>query len=377
MLNVIKGKVRGHLTNIKGWRTQRKIVVIESDDWGAIRLPEAGILQQLKDLGIKTDRDPMLENDALASEEDLQALFNTLKSIPRNSDSATPSITANTIVANPDFKKIEDGGYQYYYFEPFTKTLQCYPSHKGAFDLWKAGKREGVFHPQFHGREHLQVLRWMNGLQNRTSETAILFNEKLYAVCGTASTEQRKSYLAAYEWDTNEDRTFTQDSIREGLDLFESIFGFRSKSAIAPNYTWHRDLETVYAEGGVKYLQGSTVQRSPDIDTGRNIPIRHFIGENNDLGQRYLVRNCRFEPTLDPGVNSVGQCMNQIKTAFLWHKPAIIESHRVNYIGYINPQNRDDNLKLLDTLLREIVETWPDVEFMTSDQLGELMDEGE
>ena len=26
------------ITNIKGWRTNRKIVVIESDDWGTIRM---------------------------------------------------------------------------------------------------------------------------------------------------------------------------------------------------------------------------------------------------------------------------------------------------------------------------------------------------
>lgn len=377
MLKQIRNKIRDHAVNAKGWRTGRKIVVIESDDWGAIRLPDAGLIKQLKELGIKTERDPMLENDALASEEDLQILFETLKSIPYRTDSSPPAVTANTIAANPDFEKIEANNFERYYYEPFKDTLARYPSHRGSFDLWKEGMAEGLFQPQFHGREHLHVRRWMNGLQNRTSETARLFNERLYAVCGSASTEQRKSYLAAYEWDSDEDRTFTRESIREGLDLFESIFGFRSKSAIAPNYTWHPELEKVYAKDGVNYLQGGTVQRSPEIGTGKNISIRHFIGEKNDLGQRYLVRNCRFEPTLDSGVDSVGQCMNQIKMAFLWRKPAVIESHRVNFIGYIDPKNRDNNLKLLDTLLRKIVEKWPNVEFMTSDQLGELMDERE
>ena len=28
-----------NLSNLPGWRTSRKIVVIESDDWGTIRMP--------------------------------------------------------------------------------------------------------------------------------------------------------------------------------------------------------------------------------------------------------------------------------------------------------------------------------------------------
>jgi hypothetical protein len=66
-----------------------------------------------------------------------------------------------------------------------------------------------------------------------------------------------------------------------------------------------------------------------------------------------------------------------IKTAFRWHKPAIISSHRVNYIGAINPANRDNGLLLLSRLLLEIIRIWPDVEFMTTPQLGELMNKDE
>ncbi|PKD43265.1 hypothetical protein [Rhodohalobacter barkolensis] len=372
MLKKIKKIARDHLTNSRGWRTDRKIIVIESDDWGAIRLPKASLLHKLSDWGIKTENDPMLRNDAMASEEDLEALFNTLRGVR---EKGSPVLTANTIVANPDFKRIEADGFQQYYYEPFTDTLAEYPSHTNAFGLWKKGMEEGLFHPQFHGREHLHVSRWMKGLQNRTSETARLFDERIYAVCGSASTETRKSFLAAYEWDIEGDRTFTAQSIREGLQLFESIFGYSSKTAIAPNYTWNKELEQVYAEGGVKYLQGSTAQRSPDIGTEGNKLIRHYMGEKNELNQFYLVRNCRFEPTLDPDIDNVARCLEQISTAFLWKKPAIIESHRVNYIGYIDPKTRDKNLKLLDILLRKTVEKWPDVEFMTSDRLGELMDE--
>jgi len=31
------GKLHRYIANIPGWRTNRKIIVIESDDWGSIR----------------------------------------------------------------------------------------------------------------------------------------------------------------------------------------------------------------------------------------------------------------------------------------------------------------------------------------------------
>jgi len=57
-------------------------------------------------------------------------------------------------------------------------------------------------------------------------------------------------------------------------------------------------------------------------------------------------------------------------------KPALISSHRLNYIGYIDENNRKKNLRQLKTLLSEVIKRWPDVEFLTSDQLGETIAAG-
>ncbi len=37
LLKEIKSKISRHYTNLSGWRTKRKIVVFESDDWGSIK----------------------------------------------------------------------------------------------------------------------------------------------------------------------------------------------------------------------------------------------------------------------------------------------------------------------------------------------------
>ena len=370
----LKRAVKRNLVNIPGWRTGRKIVVIESDDWGAIRLPGAGVLAELEKAGIDVGSDHYIRNDALASETDLSLLMELLSSI-RTGSGIAPVITANTIMANPDFDKIRETGFSEYHYELFTETLKRYPEHSGSFKLWKEGMSAGLFRPQFHGREHLHVNRWLNGLKFKESETAKAFEQNLYGISTGSTTEQRKSYMAAWEWDDVNDKEFCLTAVQEGIRLFEELFGFNSLSAIAPNYTWNRDVEKILSEGGVRFLQGSSVQRSPEIGKNRNTVIRHYTGRKNDLEQTYLVRNCRFEPSSNPNMDWVGSCLNEINTAFRWKKPAIIETHRVNFIGYINTENRDRNLKLFEELLKKIILRWPDVEFMSSDELGGVIED--
>ena len=273
-MQILKRAIKRNLVNIPGWRTKRKIVVIESDDWGAIRLPAAEVLPKLEKAGIEVWNDHYIRNDSLASERDLTLLFEQLAAV-KNRKGNSPKITANTIMANPDFDKVRESGFSEYHYEIFTETLNSYPEHIHSFEFWKEGMEAGLFRPQFHGREHLHVNRWLKGLACNDSETAKMFDHKLYALCSTASTENRKSYMAAWEWDNKKDREFTLKAVEEGLKLFEEYFGYRSLSAIAPNYTWNSEIEMILLNAGVRYLQGSTVQRSPEIDKSGNNVIRH------------------------------------------------------------------------------------------------------
>jgi hypothetical protein len=103
---------------------------------------------------------------------------------------------------------------------------------------------------------------------------------------------------------------------------------------------------------------------------------RHYQGEKNAMGQYYLVRNCVFEPSQYPvHHDNVGECLKGIQNAFFWKKPAIITSHRLNFIGFIHPENRERNLKQFRDLLENILKKWPDVEFMSSVDLGDTISE--
>jgi len=355
----IKQTITHNLLNIPGWRTKRHIVVIESDDWGSIRMPSKKIYKRLLSEGYRVDENVYERNDSLAREDDLTALFDVLVKY-KDINGSHPVITANCAVANPDFEKIKAGDFQQYFYEPFTSTFKRYKGCEHSFDLWKQGVKEGLFKPQFHAREHLNVAKWMHDLKNNDADTRHVFE---YGIMGLFPKEQHKNYYQVALDDSKFRMQPLNEVVSEGLDLFESIFGFKSKTFIAPCYTWRPELEETLNEKGIIGLQGMVYQSNPG---GKS--IRHFMGTQNKYGQFYTIRNCSFEPTQGSNMDN---CLNRMKYAFRWNKPAVISAHRINFIGAINEKNRLENLKQLDKLLSEIFNQWPDVEFMSSDQLVE------
>lgn len=361
-----------HLINIPGWHTTRKIVVIESDDWGSIRMPSLDVYKYLLKKGIRVDNLSYNRYDSLASQEDLSALFEVLSKIKDN-NGIPAIITANTIVGNPDFEKIRQSDFQVYHFEPFTETLKRYPRHSQSFNLWKDGIRSNIFRPQFHGREHLNVNRWMRALQNDIGNTRLAFDLGMFDLStGTKVTED--SFMEAMNFESLDELDFQKKSIQEGLHLFENIFGYKSITFIAPCYRWSDELNAVLKESGIRAFQGGWFQLVP-IQGNEHKFIRrfHYTGQKNKLGQSFLVRNAQFEPSYDPYFDWIEDILNRANIIFRMGKPLIISSHRVNYIGSIDEKNRKYNLTLLKKMFNSLLTKWPEIEFMSSDQLTNLI----
>ncbi|REL24729.1 hypothetical protein DYD21_16305 [Rhodohalobacter sp. SW132] len=339
-------------------------------------MPSAEVRDKLLSKNYPVDRCPYATYDALASEEDLEKLFSLLSGY-RDSNGNTPVITANTIMANPDFDKIRESGFTEYHYELFTETLKRYPSHKNSFELWKQARSENLIFPQFHGREHLNVKAWLDVLYVEDSGYRAVFPDEVTWLGPNQNGDSKISIRAAFDTDTTEDIKKQREIIREGLDMFESLFGYRSKSFIAPNFVYPSDLNEPLFQKGVRYIQGMKYQKLPMLDRPKREMVRHYQGEKNEAGQYHTVRNCVFEPSQYPiGRDNVSECLKGIKNAFFWRKPAVITAHRLNFIGFIDSKNRDRNLDQFRELLDAILKKWPDVEFMNSSQLGELIEQG-
>jgi len=352
--------------NRKGKSVADKYVIIESDDWGAIRTPSIEALNAFKEKGVDLSKS-VYKVDALASKDDLEQLFNVLKKYKGNNGKPA-KITANAIMANPDFQKIKESNFKEFHYEKFTETFKKYPAHQNNIAIWKQGIQENVFKPQFHGREHLNYKRWLQVLQSNNEAAHFCFN-----LNATYSGEADYSFMEAYDWDTPDDILEQKKVIEDGISIFKETFGEVSNSFIAPCYNWDSLLEETLKDNGVQWLQGIRSQYKPTGKFDEYEPIKHSFGEKNKLGQQYNIRNCFFEPSMNPNKDWVQSCLAQITSAFHWSKPAVICSHRINYVGFIDKKNSDRGLKDLDELLTAIVKKWPDVNFISTDELTEVM----
>ena len=367
-------EIKNNIVNAYGKRIQNKIIAIESDDWGTIRMSSKEAYNNLLHKGYPVHDCPYNTNDALESNDDLAALFEVLRSV-KGSDGKPAILTANNIVANPNFELIKKSGFREYHYEPFTNTLKKYPNHDNVMELYKSGIEEGLIQPQFHGREHLNVKRWMQALQNSEQAELDAFEQKVFSPKIAKSKGYVNEYMDALDFDNRSELEFQKQSLIEGLDLFESIWGFRSKSFIAPCYIWHSDLEQTLYENKVHYIQGLVNQFEPKNEKGNTYKKKyHYQGQQNKLGQRYFLRNAFFEPSINPNFDWTTDCLNRINIAFKHKKPATISAHRLNFIGHLNPKNREDNLKLFKELLLKITKQWPEVRFVSTDELGEIYD---
>lgn len=366
----VRSKIGRILVNALGWRTNRRIVVLESDDWGSIRMPSREIYHALLKQGVRVDRCPYCKFDSLARESDLSLLFETLESV--TDCTGRPAVlTANTVVANPDFNCIREDNFEHYFFERIDERFVRIKGCQKSLDMWREGREKRLFFMQSHGREHLNVARWMDYLRRGDEETRLAFDLGVFGLSTSIVQTKRKSFLAALDFDDPHDEVHVCEVAKDGLRMFAELFGYRSKSFIAPNYLWGRALEKALAEEGVTCIQGKFRTRF----SGERSRHLRIVGKKTPWGQLNLVRNASFEPTLHPSKDSVDSCLSEIRSAFLWHKPAVISTHRLNYIGALDESNRDTNLQALSQLFSTIVKVWPNVEFMTSAELGEVISE--
>jgi len=372
MISAIRQSLILNLKNILGWQTKRKIVVIECDDWGSIRMPSRQVYEKLLGAGIPVDNNRFTRNDTLADKEDLENLFEVLcsvKDLNRNPAVMTPFSN----VANPDFDKIRQSDFKEYHYEPFTKTLQRYNRHPDTFKLWQEGIEKGLFVPEPHGREHLAVQLWMQKLQEGDKKVRIAFDLEYTSVDVEEIPAVAQQFRPEFYYNADSQKKFLEHSIKDGIDLFVQIFGYKPIAFVPGNGVFHPDLEIPLSETCVQFLHTGYWEPIYNINGSISHSMHHF-GQKSKSGLRYYMRNCNFEPAAE-FYNGLRLTMKQIEAAFRWNKPAIIGTHRVNFVGGINKANGEIGLNELKILLNSIVRRWPDVEFMSTSELLKTLKE--
>lgn len=372
-MKVINDIIR-NAVNIPGWSTKRHILVIESDDWGSIRVRSNEDTEALIKAGFDFTGNSFYQFDGLESNDDVEGLMNVLYKF-RDINGNHPIFTLACNVANPDFDSIERNNFEEYIWESTLNTYSKYPAHDKSHELLKEGLANKLFQPVFHGREHLNVQKWMRLLQSKDKSVMTAFRHGGCSYMYGVGNCYIGNMPAAFDLENPLDLGYQKITIIEGLDEFEHIWGKRAGYFVSPNGPINNSLETVLSANGIYGLLGERHQREP-LGNGKYITHIRFIGSRNSLGQVYLTRNGFLEPSIQEAnlcQNALPNALKAVERAFRWHKPAVISSHRINYIGYLSPENRTKGLKILNSFLTEVKKIWPDVEFMSSTELVDII----
>lgn len=373
VLSSIKNAVTNNGKNLLGWKTKRKIVVFSVDDYGNVRIDSPRAREKLNEAGLPA-KNRFDAYDTLETHVDLELLFEALCFVT-DKNGRHPIFTTYAMPCNIDFEKMEETGFQKYYYEILPRTFQKKAdadpqNYAGTWELWKQGLAEKILVPQFHGREHLNVNVFEEKLGKQDPELLMQLKNRSFT-CITNTGYKTVSALASFDfWGIEENGRF-KDIITDGLNKFEAVFGYRAKNFTPPGYRAHPVLYNTLKKNGIHFVDTAFIANQHQ-GKGRYKKQLNYTGKIEN-GLCKMVRNVVFEPNSNSSVDWASYAMKQVEAAFRWNRPAVISSHRVNFCGHIDPQNRAAGLGALKNLLKKITRRWPDIEFMSADELGKLV----
>jgi hypothetical protein len=366
--------ILNNLKNIIGWRTNRKLIVFSIDDYGNVRLDskKASENLNLKNLNGITHFDLL---DTLETREDLEMLFEVLYSV-RDSNNKPAVITPFALPSNINFEGIIENNFSSFETEllpeTFIKKEAIDPkAYLGAWDLWKQGISSGIFVPQFHGREHLNLKVFFEKLDQKDDFFVKAIKNRTYTGFALTGYPTISSTAAFDFWDIQENKPF-ENVIKDGVKKFISVFGYQPIHFNAPGASASSAIESYIFDEGISFIDNPLIKHE-HLGNGKYKKVYNYTGKKLKSGLININRNVVFEPNGVKKNDWLSYTMAQIEAAFFWKKPAIISSHRVNFGGYIDPENRKKGLEELSKLLKAIVKRWPDVEFVSSFDLIQIL----
>ena len=364
-MHIIKETAKALVAKL-GFQTNRRIVVFESDDWGAVRVPDSDALAAFEDRFPSFRLDHYQSFDGLEKKADVSTLSSLLRENAVRFRASAPVFTLNFATANPDFNRCVPGNADvaHFGFEPIDKTYRTYDGDEGVLDFVRLGCGETALHPQLHGREHLNATAW---LADAATDPVVEYARGLRMVGLDDAFYNGIDAL-------NIGNTLIDVSgyLEDAVAIFKRLFGFTP-----PCYVANKECERIAAGLGIETIQSSPKRNVPKGNDSYLKKINVF-GHSNVPGQCRLIRNVQFEPSRSMlQGKSVDECVDaafaEIETAFRRRQPAVVCTHRVNYTSRVDERHREFSLEALDGLLRRLAERYPDCEFMTSDDLGSLI----
>ncbi len=344
-----------------------KAVVLESDDWGLCAWsPDEQGYRVLADAPLF--RSPLgrrYGGSTLESATDVRRLADLLQEF-RGGDGFPPVWQANTVMASPDFARLQGPAFECDAL-PVLDHPQA-PSRWSRPGLWGevvSAREAGVWWPELHGLHHLPETAWLRALRAGANDALRAF-EQQSPVC--------EAVQASGEYDPSEPLNVRIRNLEGAVRRFQTLFGRAPESFCPPDYRWDRAVEAEARRLGISTIQG----RSERL--GALPRLRHYLGRfrfpHLEGASFYLPPRIAFEPGAegdDARRLGVDAAHRGVRAAWSRRQPAIVSTHRVNYVQ-IRPERGAAGLQRLRELLGRLAAEG--ATFLTDAELRALLTRG-
>jgi len=306
------------------WRPLRA-VVLESDDWGlAGFVPDADSWDGLDRAALGTGRFPAVYwGSTLEDGAAVSGLAGILAGVA-DADGLPAAFQPNYVMGSLHWSGDgpDDGHWE-------VLDLPRFPPGYARPDLWDAvasARARGVWHPEFHAAFHYDPDR----RREAALETPVAAEATRRGILLFPGSEKARE-MSPRRTPSELEREFDH-----ALRTFGDLFGRAPRSIMAPDYTWNGAMEQLWISRGVRIIQGKREQIDPGLGHGSVARLRKYLGRRWDElrhgGRVYLERNCRLEPVQAPDPDAVvADCLAETRAAWRHGRPAIVETHRVNF----------------------------------------------
>ena len=164
------------------------------------------------------------------------------------------------------------------------------------------------------------------------------------------------------------------DAVREELSTFAEVFGRPAIVAVPPTFVWDERVEREWARGGIRFIVTPGRRYVGRDSAGRLVADKEAIhnGEHGESGIVYLVRDRYFEPALG---HDASRALAALADKTCAGRPTLLEMHRFNFTGDTAAALKA--VSELDDLIAHALREYPEVRFLSTEELGEKIAAGD
>jgi len=287
---------------------------------------------------------------------DVRQLVQTLLEF-RGGDGFPPVWQANTVMAAPDYARLEPPLFPGEALP--VLTLPEAPSRWSRPGLWEEVRgacEAGVWWPELHGFHHLPERAWLTALRRNQADARRAFEQQC-PVC--------EAVESSGEFDAAEPGEVRRANLERAIEVFTRMFGRPPSSFCPPDYRWDDRFESEAEPLGITLWQGRAERARRTLPRLRHL-VRGMTWRPAGGSRFYMPPRIAFEPrggggaALGPGpapadaaARGAADTHARVRAAWAAGRPAVVSTHRLNY-AHLDTSRSDHGREALRDLLRRL-----------------------